>query len=245
MVIDDFEGSNNAVSEGTFYATVGGADVTRNYLGPPGSVLPTDRIMTQLTHHGGGVVGDGDGFGYTWEMNVEPRPRPRPFDTVTDLFLGAGGGRPLRIENNSVDTVYRFFLSLEYQHLVAAFGPDAYVESDLEIWVRRNEVFEAEVISDTLFGNSINNSPEPDSGGVVRDSGIYSLSLILEPGESTSIGFDWTGEAAGIDIGNRRNRGRAAGFLSLDNIVVIPEPSGPATLLGLMALGLVMRKRNQ
>ena len=238
MEMDAFFGTFTEIQTGTFFAREGGLDTIHTFVGPPGDVLPNDSVTGILTDHGGGVVGAGDGFGITYNLSADSAPGDLDGEGVTDLFLGAGGGAPMTVINTSASVFYRVDFSVAYDHDVNAGGADHFVESDLEIEMNGIQLFEAEIISDTFVGNSINKVSAPGFGGLVEDDGVFTDSVTVAPGNTVNIGLDYTGNA---DAFAPDGTGAATAdiFLSLDNIVVvIPEPN----TLSLVVLGLATTK---
>ncbi|MEM0897320.1 MAG: PEP-CTERM sorting domain-containing protein [Verrucomicrobiota bacterium] len=247
MEMDDFFGSGTVIQSGRFYSSVNSVEDERTYLGPPGDVLPSGSVTANFTHHGGGVVGDGDGFGIEWNLSADSSPGDLDDTSETDIKLGAGGGTPIVVTNNSLIDTYQVFFSIQYDHTVEANGSDAFVESDLEVEINGLQIFEAEIISDTdpAFGNTINKVDTGDAGGEVTDSGTFFTSLTLAPGTFQTIGFDYTGNADAFPpIFDGTGSGTGEIILSVDNIVLIPEPDALALLFaGLVLTAGLRRKR--
>ncbi|MEM9481039.1 MAG: PEP-CTERM sorting domain-containing protein [Verrucomicrobiota bacterium] len=246
MELDTFFGSGTVIQSGRFYSSVNGVEDERTFLGPPGDVLPSDIVSASFTHHGGGAVGGGDGFGIEWNLSADTNTGDLDGESVTEIFLGAGGGTPIVVTNNSLIDTYEVFFSIQYDHTVEANGSDAFVESDLEVEVNGLEIFEAEIISDTDpdLGNTINKIETGDAGGEVTDSGIFFTSITLAPGSFQTIGFDYTGNADAFPpVFDGTGSGIGEIILSVDNIVLIPEPNAVALLFAGLLLTFSARRR--
>ena len=230
---------NSATQTGSVFGRVGGSDTTFGFTDDPG---PPGSVTTLPTMHGGGVVGAGDGYGGSATASADltapgslfyfcPCTLGSGFNGDTDL--GDGGQTPaLSIMNSSVVLGYHIFVSLTYSHSADADGDEAFANSDLELLIDDTEVFEAEIWSDTLFGDELNDVLTGGFGANVSDSGVFQTSFVIAPGQTRTLGLDhtWAGLALDVD-GSAASSLSASYFLSLDDIIATPEP-GTFGLLG-------------
>ncbi|MEM9367404.1 MAG: hypothetical protein AAGD07_15545 [Planctomycetota bacterium] len=241
--VNSFEGPKVS-STGSIYAVVGGGGAPTTIKTYIGDVLSPDpnAIDTALTHHGNGVVGAGDGFGGsaiirgTTDVDTS-------FRADIDLDNASPGfSQPLVFFNRSATQSYEVSLSLAYDHDVQASGPDAGIRSDFDLTVNSTKVFGSELVSDTMTGDFFN-GPLASTGALLEDDGIFQFSMVLSPGQISTVGLDHTieGPASGFKSGTVT--GNATYFLSLDNVTAVPEPS--SVLLGALLVIGIFGKRIQ
>ncbi len=265
---DSFFFGDDAYQDGEFTARVGGADMTFGYTDDLADTA--DVIAATLTHHGnGGGVGGGltgDGFGGEAHARAEAVFEPA-FD-VPDVDLraaidldGTFNSTSLSFANSSPTQAYRVDLILEYSHAVfaASMGPaGAMMDSDLDLTIHTAvpQVFESEIRSDTDFGNEENDLPIAGFGGYLERSGILPFSFTLAPSQTIEVDIDYTlraeiyecvcGGGAGLvesgifDVNDNFVSDNRF-FLSVDNIVAVPEP-GAALFLIWLSVGMAFQK---
>ena len=122
-----------------------------------------------------------------------------------------------------------------------AQGADSIIRSDFDIELDGEKIFGSELISDTLTGNW-RNGPYPGHGGTLAESDIISFDFLVAPGATVEVGLDYTLEDFGYGVADGSVTGSGSYFLSLDNIVAIPEPT-TLSLLALSGLTLLLWRR--
>ncbi len=188
----DSQAVNDVTQSGTFYSSVGGVGGTptdsRSYTGDSSA---TPLILADFTHHGGGVIGSGDGFGGTAIVSASSSSGEADARADVDVF-------PIGVTNTSGSTTFTVTFAVEFAHEVDAAGADAYLYSDLDVELDSVEIFNSTIVSDTLLGNF----PAGGFGGPVSASGTYLFDVVLAPGESSVIEFDYTmGKQSPSDVG--------------------------------------------
>ncbi len=238
----------NATYTGTIFSRVGVANTQTDTSYSDGDVTGgSNPIIATLTHHGNGVVGGGNGFGGTTTLTSTRGFASYRADTDLD---GTGGSTPVVIINNSLVQAYELFFTLTFDHEVTATGPDAVIRSDLDLEIDGFREFNTELISDTFNENAnvIDGEIVGDDGGTLSRSGEFSFSIIVDPDDFRTVGLDYTMETLDIEGFTFYRRGITAGeasyYLSLDNIVAVPEV-GAALQLGCLCLGLAVFVRQK
>lgn len=231
-----------ANQNGAIFSVIGGIEDSRTEYSSDVVTSGTGRINAVFTHHGGGIVGTGDGFGGTSSVDATDT---FSFRADTDLDNSNPLASPLNIVNNSASQRYRFEFSLTYNHQVDATGDDAGLRSDIDLELDGERVFNSELISDTIFGNVVDGLPAAGSGGLLSASGTHQFAFVLDPGEFSRLALDYTMESADYPfISDGQTIGAASYFISIDNVVAVPEPGTMAIFgLGLVTLGFRRRQR--
>ncbi len=237
-----------ATYTGTIFSRVGSANTQTDTSYSDGSVTGGNNpIIATLTHHGNGVVGGGNGFGGTTTLTSTRGFASYRADTDLD---GTGGSTPVVITNNSLVQAYELFFTLTFDHEVTATGPDAVIRSDLDLEIDGFREFNTELISDTFNENAnvIDGEIVGDDGGTLSRSGQFSFSIIVDPDDSWTVGLDYTMETldiVGFDFyGDGETAGEASYYLSLDNIVAVPE-AGAVLQLSCLSIGLAVFARRK
>lgn len=233
----------NANYTGSIFSRVGIGNTQTDTTFANGNVTGgSNPIIDSLTHHGAGIVGDGNGFGGTASLTSTFGFAAYRADTDLD---GSGDSTPVVITNNSLVQQYQLFFSLNFDHTVNAAGPDAVVRSDLDLEIDGTRTFNTELISDTFNddANVIDGEIVGDGGGTLSRSGTHTFSVIVDPGDTTEIGIDYTLETLDIFGNNFYLAGTTTAtgtyYLSLDNVVAVPEP-GAFLRFGLLGLALAV-----
>ncbi len=236
----DADQTGDAVQSGTLFGRVSGVDTTVGYTGTSVS-SGSNPVFETLLEHGDGVAQDGDGFGGTASVTVPSSAALSDFFADTDLGED-NQPIPLVITNNSLTQPYQIWMSLSYDHTVSAAGSNSFIISDLELKRDGGALIDRELISDTdpLFGNQKNGNPFPGAGGTVSDSGLFSFSFTLAPSTQTGITLDYTMFGRVLNAGDGPITGTASHFLSVDNVVAVPEPSS-LLLFGMFLAGCLRR----
>lgn len=265
---DSFIFGDDAGQDGEFTARVGGTDMTFGYTDDLADTV--DVIAATLTHHGngGGVGGGLTGDGFGGEAYARAEAVFEPAFVVPDVDLraaidldGTFNSTWLSFANSSPTQAYRVDLILEYSHAVFASSSEfvgAMMDSDLDLTIDTAvpQVFESEIRSDTDFGNEENDSPIAGFGGYVERSGIVPFSFTLAPGQTIEVDMDYTLRAeiyecicgggdgfveSGIFDVNDNFVSDNRFFLSVDNVVAVPEP-GAALFLIWLSAGMAFQK---
>ena len=231
-----------ANQRGAIFSVIGGIEDSRSEYASDIVTSGNESINAVFTHHGGGIVGTGDGFGGSSSVDATDT---FSFRADTDLDNSNPLASPLNIVNNSATQRYRFDFSLTYNHQVESTGDDAGLRSDLDLELDGERVFNSELISDTIFGNIVDEVPVAGSGGLLSASGTHQFSFLLDPGQFSRLSLDYTMESADYPfISDGQTVGSASYFISIDNVVAVPEPVGITVFgLGLVAFGFRRRQR--
>ncbi|MEM6690752.1 MAG: PEP-CTERM sorting domain-containing protein [Planctomycetota bacterium] len=239
----------NVEHSGSLYSTAAGVQGAQEleYMAnfdDGGTLDGPNPVFSILTHHGGGVVGGGDGFGGTAIVTADT-DEPTDFFADSDLDFSGGLGStatPMLLSNQSTDQAYRIFISFSYDHFVDATGADAAVRSDFDVGLDGVRLFNSELISDTVDGNVIDEVElVGEAGGRLEASGVFEFDFVLSPGETQGVFLDFTQEGR-PDFADGQVDSVASYFLSIDNVVAIPEPSSVA-MLSMGGLMIVQRRR--
>lgn len=214
---------------GSYSVKQGGITTTNTISGT--TVTGSDPLAAALTEAG-------DGFGIT--ANVD------------SSIAGAEGEFPMdvafSIANNSLSTVYKVKLKLEYDHSVDADGDDAFAESKYSLFNDTHgvELLLRGVTSDTFFEDQKDNGYLGTFGALVADNGTLFLDLIINPGQllDLSIRYDMS---TGVFSDPGSFMARFSSFLSIASVEraeggAVPVP---ATLYLMLAgvLGLMASRR--
>ncbi len=242
-LFDDTGGSfvdASGSQSGTLFARIGGTDTTVSYV-DDSVTAGTNPLAAVFTDHGGGAVGGGDGFGGTGSGSAlfTFRPGLDEFRADTDQTI-ADGVAPFTVFNSSATVPYLVTMSLTYDHSVEATGFDAVAESDLELDLNGSSIRDAVVVSDTFYGNEIDDTFTGGFGGTVSDSGVFAFDFVLGPGDTATMEIDYSLEGATFFPGSSAS-GSITYLLSIDNVVAVPEPA-VAVLAGVGGLIAASRR---
>lgn len=233
---------------GSIFSRTGSANSQTDTTYADGSVTGgSNPIVATLTHHGNGIAGGGNGFGGTTTLTSTPGDASYRADTDLD---GSGDSTPVVITNSSPTRPYHLTFTLIYSHEVSALGPDAVIRSDLDLEIDGTRTFNTELITDTfnIAANVVDGDLIGTTGGTLTRSGEHSFSIVVDPGDTRTVGLDYTLETLDI-FGNDfyldgETSGVASYYLSLDNVVAIPE-AGAVLQLGCLCVALVITGRSR
>ena len=229
---------DNASLSGTITRTVGGTITTTNYSDPgTGVVVGTNPI-------GGDLTDTGDGFGATGVARATA-------SAASDGEFQVGIDIVMSITNNSALDVFQVTILTTFANSVDASGADAYTDSEFTLDRRLSTVpppgteeFFTDLVTDTVFGNTVGGNPVPGLGGPLSENGTDTLVLTLNPGETYIIEGDWT-MAGGAFFDSAGSAASLENFSVMVTIQdVIPEPATLSLLaLGIGAMGIGRRRR--
>jgi len=218
---------DNASHSGTMESVVGGTNTTTTYSN--GSATGANPLTGTLTD-------TGDGFRITgFAEGTAGIDYDAEFGIGIDLYMS--------LTNNSLTDIWQVTIRTDFMNSVDSGGPDAYVASEFTLDTPPGtEVFFTHLITDTINGNEVGGVLTGDFGGYLVDSGVNTLVLTLNPGETTLLEGDWTMEGVAYFTAGALTSASLddfSVFVSIDDIQNQTQPPVPEpTTLALMGLGL-------
>lgn len=214
--------SGDGSQSGTMSSTLDGVTETS---------IVTDIGVSGDSPRGGAFARIGDGVEVTTE--VEGRSNSEADDFIFDIRLD--------LANNSLTDTFRFIFELTFDNQTSAFGSDAYIDSEINVFDSgNNELFASDLTTDTFFGDSTSRGPTGTTGETQFESDIFDFVFDLDAGASDF--FTAVVKVDARDFGG--NGGFSASSLaffelvSVENLTSTPSPIPAPGPLSLMLLAL-------
>ena len=217
----DSDGYDTISYSGSFSSTAGGVTTTSTFdKDADGSYAPVISGANPLSAT---LTDIGDGLGLTANVAGEGD---------TEFLVGID----FAVEISGTSTATFEFL---FTNTVDADGDNAYVDSEFTLFEDPDgvgigdtgpEIFFTDLISDTLYGDELNGGSTGTSGDLLTDSGLFSHTVTLLPGETKWLVGSLTMEGGDFVTGGESYMGAFTGELRL-----VPVPG--AALLGALGLG--------
>ena len=240
--------SDGAVTQsGNVKTIVGGATTNDAFATTPGTADGVNDATTSAASLStGNLTATGDGIGWSTDLDALFATGFN-FNEGYDFIIDLG----FNLTNNSLTDTFTITMAVAYSHTVDADGGDAFAESKMDIELNGFDVRApfSEVLSDSVFGDALNAASLGTFGDPVMDTGLFLFDVILNPGDTATIGgtHQWEGGVfesgfSGVDV--NVDFAVAEIFCEGDcGVAVIPIP-GAAILFasGLSMLGLFRRR---
>jgi hypothetical protein len=166
-----------------------------------------------------------------------------------DTGLAVGVDLLLDMMNSSLDD-YLVTVRFDFSNQVNATGNDAYADSEFSVEDSDGEFLFTDLVSDTVYGNQVNDAYPASYGGILTDSYNNTINFFLGAGESETIFGMYTmlGEVYGSGVSTTDFNA----FISIESVTNLgggPDPNAvpiPAALplfgSGLLALAAIRRR---
>jgi len=223
--------AGGATQSGEFTLTQGGADTT--------STIASDTTVTGGNPLSGALTDTGDGVGAILDQSGAG-------DSAENAL---GLDYAFGIANNSLTDTFEVTVVIDFFNSVDADGSDAFAESAFTFDENSTELFFTDLVSDTLFGDTIGGIDTGTFGDPLAEMGTQSLVFSLLPGATLNLSGTFDLEGGSFESDSSYT-GLLDVFVSIGDVENITDPAPevpvPGTLLlgalGLAGLGLSQRR---